>query len=76
MLLNRDFTLLESNMCPDCGSPYFRTGVGSEKGIHCQNCGYMVPIAKYREVMKNFVSQKFLAVPADEEVEQEEPVIA
>lgn len=57
MYVNRNFQLLESNQCPDCMSPYFKSGTGYDRGIHCNNCGYTVPIEKYREVMKAYFAR-------------------
>lgn len=54
MQLDRNFQLLESNQCPDCTLPYLKFGVGYDRGINCMNCGYIVPIDKYREVVKDY----------------------
>lgn len=67
MRFNRNFSNLESNCCPDCSLPYFKYGVGYDRGIHCQNCGYTVPIEKYREVIKDFQKRINLAEARDEE---------
>lgn len=58
MLINPNFQLLEQNMCPGCMSPFIKTGIGYDRGIHCNNCGFETPVAKYREVMQKMVSKK------------------
>lgn len=66
-----DLKLVEENRCPvtTCGMAYVRHGTGYERGIYCANCGYLLPIDKYKSVMSEVVQSKFINQKEDNEEE-------
>lgn len=75
MFSTRNFQLIETNCCPDCALPYVRHGVGHPDGIHCQNCGYTVPMKKYQEVMKAYWAKINQTAQPDEELNDNEAYV-
>lgn len=51
---------------------FLKHGVGSDKYIHCNNCGYDTDIFVYRRVMKTYLSKKFSIIEPEEYDEQGE----
>lgn len=70
MVIDKNFSLLETNQCPSCMGTFLKHGVGSDKYIHCNSCGYDTDIFVYRRIMKEFLSKKFSLIEPDEPEEE------